>query len=479
MVDRNVTVPMTHGYDLGLGVDSLSLDAKDHVVDGAATTPQGGSGSDTTFVMQRVESTSDLMKALGVDVDVSVGSVLFGAGATDRFSYAQSQHVQSSSLFMTVSAGITLPDLSIDSPTLSGNAQAVVGTPTVFHARYGDSFVKTVVRGGLFVGVLRIDSSSETDAQTISNQLSGTYGLVASADVGVKITSTASRFHSSVSVDLFSVGGPVLHKPADPSALVSCLDDFLTAFQQAPDANAQIFQVVLAPIQDAEGPLPPNSVDIEHAQETLSYCARLRLTVLDNLNLVSDFIARPDRFDFPTDFQPADAQKLSNGLQADLDVIAQCASAAMNNPIPALEPADFARTVGKQFPQGIMPIHLPILKPTVVQATLKIADYSGLDISDIDTTWRYLTIYTVDQILAGIINEPDAGNYQTPLNRDQVVCLSYAQNNQLSIEYLPAGLSGDSDSATIRYVVGSQSVQGGTMVAPGSELDLQFVEQPV
>ncbi|HTX96170.1 MAG TPA: hypothetical protein VME67_15700 [Mycobacterium sp.] len=475
MVDHNITVPAGHGYDLHLGIDALTLDAKNRVVDGAATTAEGGGGSDSSFIMKRVESTSDLMKALGVDVDASVGSVLFGASAKERFSYAQSQHVQSSSLFMTITASVELPDLSIDEPVLTSAAQADIGVAQTFHDRYGDCFVKTIVRGGLFVGVLKIDTSSSADADTISNQLSGTYGLVASADVGVKITSTANRFHSEVSVDLFSSGGPVFQKPADSDALLRCLNDFLDSLRTDPDHNAKIFQVVLAPVQDAEGPLPPNAVDIAHAQQVLTFCAKMQLSTLDNLNLVSDYIARPDRYDFPATFQPADARTLADSLQADLDLIAQCASAAMNNPLQAREPADFAQSIGTPFPQGLMPSQLPTLKPVVVAATLKIPSFFGCHIDDVEATQEFLVGASVDEVLSGF-DTGDGHIWRTSLTRDQVVCLSYVQQTQqLAMQWNPPGISSQWISETTTFAVDSQSIPADTMVAPGSELDLNFV----
>lgn len=313
MVSQNVTVPFVSGYDLGLGVDALTLDAKDHVVDGPATPPTGGGGSDSTFTMRRVTSTDEVMQDLGVDVSVSVGSVLFGAGAADSFSFAKKQQVQSSSLCMTVTAWISLPALSIDSPTLSSDAQQDQGTASVFHDRFGDTFIKTVTRGGRFVGVLKIDTRSETDADQIANQLKGSYEIF-SGDVGVKINSTTSNYDCTVEVDLWSIGGPIFQKPTDPDGLITCLNAFLDAFRTNPEANAQIFEATLAPVQDALGPLPPNSVDIANALDILQFCAKYQLTTLDNLNFITDCVQHPDRYVFaPPIFRSPTPKNSSTG----------------------------------------------------------------------------------------------------------------------------------------------------------------------
>jgi hypothetical protein len=292
MPDRNMTVPMAHGYNLNLGVDSLTLDAKDRVVDGAATQTTGGGGSTSKFHMTRIQSTEDLMQTLGLDINVSVGSAFFGAGASDAFSFAKSQKIQSNSLFMAVTANVESPDLSIDVPVLTDDAQRC-SDPATFHTRYGDMFVKTAVRGGMFTGILKMDTQSSTDADAINDQLKGSYGLVVSADVSAKINSVASKYNCSIEVDMFSIGGPVMQQPTRADALIDCVSEFLQAFETNADANAKYFQVVLAPVQDALAPAPPNAVDVQKAQDILTFCARRRFEELDSLNLISDCVTIP------------------------------------------------------------------------------------------------------------------------------------------------------------------------------------------
>src|SRR5277367_1942205 len=49
--------------------------------------------------------------------------------------------------------------------------------------------------------------------------------------------------------------------------------------------------------------------------------------------------------------------------QADLDLIANCASAAINSPGTAMLPADFAHGSGTVFPKSTMPSVLPTSRP--------------------------------------------------------------------------------------------------------------------
>lgn len=78
---------------------------------------------------------------------------------------------------MTVTASVHLADLSIDVSRLTEEAARVVTQPKIFAARYGNMFCRACKRGGMFVGMLRVETNSERDAGTIETELSGSYGL--------------------------------------------------------------------------------------------------------------------------------------------------------------------------------------------------------------------------------------------------------------------------------------------------------------
>ena len=101
---------------------------------GGAGLGQAG-GSTVNFEIQRIHTTSDLEQALGVNVDASYGCAAFGAGASMRFNFAQTSSVQSSSLFMTITATVGLAFLQIDAPRLTTDAASVVDRPDTFEAR--------------------------------------------------------------------------------------------------------------------------------------------------------------------------------------------------------------------------------------------------------------------------------------------------------------------------------------------------------
>jgi hypothetical protein len=364
MALQQIQVPWRPGYDFGVGADLLSGGPLALVVDGTPTGVQQAGGSTVNFELQRIHTTSDLEQSLGVDVDASYGCAAFGAGASARFSFAKSSSVQTSSLFMTVTATVSLQFLQIDGPTLNVAAAGLVDRPDLFEPRYGNVFVRGITRGGLFVGVLRINTRSSDDSQAVSAELQGTYGLF-SADAQTKFAEVQKKYQSEIFVQMYHEGGPTDLKITDatnPMELLNNANTFLQSFADRPGDVAVPYQVTLAPMSVAVGPPPLNAADIVHAQDVLVFCAHRRNTILDQLNLMQFMADNSSRFDYPAGVSPAIIQTAVTGLQGDLDLVSQCASGAINSPTAAVMPADYASSHGIVFPQGKLPDVMPVPK---------------------------------------------------------------------------------------------------------------------
>ena len=152
--------------------------------------------------------------------------------------------------------------------------------------------------------------------------------------------------------------------PTVPSQLLDNANRWLRSFQDEPARNAVPYSVTLAPLTIAEGPLPPNTADIEHAQDVLVLCAKKRSQILDQINLLSFILAHQNSYDWTGDPTPtpASVDASLNGLEMDLDLVAECASLAINHPADAVTPAKFALNMGQTFPAGMLP-SLPQPKP--------------------------------------------------------------------------------------------------------------------
>ena len=363
MTIRQVSVPYRQGYNIGVSADLATGSPMGKAVDGVATKVQGAGAATVSFSVRRVQSTEELEQALGIDAEASYGCAAFGGGVSDRFSFAKNSKIQSSSLFMLVTAQVELAFESVDDPVMTADADNLLDRPDIFSTRYGNAFVRGVQRGGLFVGTMRVDTNSSEQSTSISNDLAGSYGLF-SAEAKVKFSEVQRKYNCSVYVDMYHEGGPVdlkIHDITNPADLLDNANLFLESFRTQPEeAVAKPYFVTLAPIAIARSvKLPPNVADVEHAQDVLVACTKARSRILDKLNLLEYLLGNPTKFSF----QPgADARALAQvqaNFEADLDTVSQCASAAIDSPKGAKMPTDFAAAQGKPYPAGVLPENMP------------------------------------------------------------------------------------------------------------------------
>lgn len=378
---QQIQVPYREGYDIGIGADLLSGGPLAKAAMGEVTGVEAAGGATVNFTVARIHTTSDLEEALGIDVDASYGSAAFGAGVSDRFTFAHNSKVQSSSLFMSVTVTVELQFLQLDTPSLTPDAASLVDRPDQFEPRYGNVFVRGLQRGGIFVGVLRVDTRSSEETESLSNDLQGSYGLF-SAEAKTTFDSKLKKYQSEVFVQMYHEGGPTdlrITDPTDPNELLDNANAFLQSFQSRPAEVSKPFFVTLAPMAVAIGPPPLNPADIQHAQDVLVYCAHRRSVLLDSLNLLEFMSDRASRYDYPAGVTAAQIRAASGGFQADLDLLALAASAAINSPAGALLPADFAKGRGIVFPQAIMPEIMPIPKPVTAVDLIQVPPWNTID----------------------------------------------------------------------------------------------------
>jgi hypothetical protein len=358
-----VTVPYRDGYDYGVGADLATGSPMGKVVDGAYSGVENAPGATTKFEITRIHSTAELEEKLGISVEASYGCGAFG-GVSGRFDYAKNSKIQSSSLFMAVTAHVQLAFQSIDRPVLTDKANDIASRTTDFATRYGNMFVRGIGRGGLFVGVIQIDTSSSEDSESISAELQGSYGLF-SAEAKTNFEKIQKKYRSETRISVYHEGGPIdlsMRDITDPMELYTMLQQWLKSLQDHPERNAKPYYVTLAPITIAEGPIPPNAAQIQHAQDILVICAKQRSQILDGMNLMDYIVQKPSRYNFEASTTPADILKAFRGYQADLDTVAAAASQAMDDVSKAVTPAEFASKIGKPYPQGVPPTPMPTLE---------------------------------------------------------------------------------------------------------------------
>lgn len=423
MAIHTITVPYRSDYNIGVGADLASGSPMGFVVDGPAVGVQDAHGATVNFTIRRIFTTEELHQALGIDAEASYGSGLFGAGVSARFSFSKDCAVQTTSLFLLISCQVALEHLSITAPKVTATAASLFDNTVVFAQRYGNMFVRGIDRGGLFVGVFRLDVHTEQDQQDISAALEGSYGLF-SASVAAKFNEVRSKYRSDAVVSMYHEGGPVdlqITDPTVPNQLLDNANRWLKSFQDDPARNSVPYSVTLAPILIADGPLPPNSADIEHAQDVIVMCARDRSQILDRINLLNFVLSHQGAYDWTGDPAPTPASLTSSltGFELDLDLVAECASLAINHPIEAVTPAKFASDRGRIYPSvlPIMPKPKPI-SPAEPTLTIIIPDVLEEDATLARATLEALglrclvTIQAVPGLLSNFVGsqDPPAGS---------------------------------------------------------------------
>lgn len=301
-------------------------------------------GGVVSYQITRIQTTEDLERELSINAEASYGCAAFGAGISARFDFCSKQKVQSSSLFLAVTAKVELGFQSIDDVRLGDAAANLKDRPDVFKDRYGTMFVRGIGRGGLFVGIVRIDTRNSSESNDISASVSGSYGLF-SADASTKFKELQEKFQSNININIYHEGGPInlaIRDTQNPVQLLEAMNAFLDSFQNTPDQVSVPYFVTLAPLTIAEGPLPLNSADLQQAQDTLAACTKARSRIMDKINLLGFVLERPQDYKFAETVGQAQLQATLDHYQRDLDMVARCASNAINSPAEARMPAPFA-----------------------------------------------------------------------------------------------------------------------------------------
>jgi hypothetical protein len=345
-----------------------------------------------------------------------------------RFNFAKQSKVQASSLFMTISVRVELEFLSIDSPKLTDDAAGLMNEPDLFESRYGNMFVRGMGRGGLFVGVLRIDTASSEDSMKLSAELEGSYGLF-SAEAKTKLSELQSSYKNEVFVRQYWEGGPkslTIDDPTDPLRLLENANTFIKSFDVS-DAEvvnvAAPFYVTLAPTEIATGPAPPNPADIQRAQDVLLYCARKRSAYIDNLNLLQHIVDNASKYTFDA-IKPEALHDAARKYEDDLMLISDCASSAIASRASAKYPEQFATERGVVFPSISMPTPLPVAQPAAA-ATPEPAPVKMIAVPDFasctsqrdcttvaeqhELTWTWEQVGGLEPVFRVISQEPVAG----------------------------------------------------------------------
>ncbi|MBS0243966.1 MAG: hypothetical protein JSS20_17470, partial [Proteobacteria bacterium] len=362
-----IELPYKIGFDYGIGVDSRSASRSGTAIEGEPTGVLGASGASQYLTIKRIQTTSELEDALHISAEATAGIGLFPASANARFDFAKDCKVQSMSLVLLVTHQIAFGFKQIVQPKLSAHAAEIVSNPAAFQDRYGDQFIVGMTTGALFYGVLRIDTQSEESRQSIDASISGSYGLAFSGEAASNLSSALKKTASTCTASIYFEGGDIGQTHTNPQTPQDLLDAHAAWYKSLVDANgnptslAKPYSALLLPYTVAEGPLPPNAIDMQHMRDVLSRCAKLRSQTLDRLNLLDYILAHNDEFEFhPGDLTIDQISTLRGQVAQDDEQIARAASFAMNYPDKAVDPELFEHMTGTPYEFHVIPSNTPL-----------------------------------------------------------------------------------------------------------------------
>src|SRR5215211_1757754 len=371
----SMTVPTMPGMDFGVGVDTASGEARNVAATGDPSTIPGAGGSIVSFSMMQVSTVEDLMSSLNISAAGSGGFGLFSASA--RMDFAKSCKVHSSSVFLFVSVKVREAFASIKAPGITDAAAQLFadGQEERFQGQFGDMFVRGLLNGGEFTGVIEVSTKDETDHEAVSLGLSASYAAFsAEGTFDSKFSQTVSTHSTKVQCHI--EGG--LDSPVPTQ--VDSMTDRAVNFPGTVKNNAVSYVALLNSYDILPLPTAPTFADLQHQKDVLLECAQLRNGDLQLLNEVHYIAEHQDEFPDATSFPLAE---LRDDVTSDLEVITDAASHALEHPKTAAFPTGLKLPVPPELPKRVggrrlVLIDVPDLMGFGMQGLLVDAEFAEL-----------------------------------------------------------------------------------------------------
>ena len=241
--------------------------------------------------------------------------------------------MNSSSVFLLVNIQVTNAFTMIKEPGISSAASALLasGDVSAFQQQYGDMFVRGLQTGGCFFGVIEIETSSQTDQQSLSVKVSAAYGPFGGSGTFSDSFKQAVS-DRNVKVTCHIEGGVIPQPlPTNVDSLISAASSWpRTVNNQAVPYTAMLDGYGVLPL-----PNPPNYIDLQHQQDVLNQCSFWRNQDLLTLNDIDYIVNNQGQF---LNLNIVQLDQLQNQITQDLNTIAAAASNALDNPAQAKLP---------------------------------------------------------------------------------------------------------------------------------------------
>lgn len=316
------TVAFQNGMLLGRGFDSVSgLPRNDCVAYDTTPSPPTAIRA-VDFDLLEVTSTSDILATTSVTAGAAVNAAVYSASA--EMSFASSSRITSfeASLLARVNVERTW-QLAVN-PRLRPEFATLAQTdPLAFRTRCGDRFVAGVLYGGAMMGLIRAQTRSESDRQTISTAFRASYNSF-SANGSFAGDTATTLSSASLEIEGFVRGGGPQALPIAFDALRARLQGFPQEVQTS--GGAEISAMLLDYSVLVELPVPGFTATVLERMASLFWD-------FHGVRREIDFIlANPAQFNMVASAWQGHLTGLRGQAQAAMDRISRGAESCRANP---------------------------------------------------------------------------------------------------------------------------------------------------
>ncbi|RMH36928.1 MAG: hypothetical protein D6690_04590 [Nitrospirae bacterium] len=200
---------------------------------------------DTDTDLRLVENASELHEFLQIGVEGVYDALMFKASVKSEF--LLETNINSYSLFIVVRSSYVKEVEYADQPELSEEALRLIqrGQFTAFRQAYGDHYVASLTRGGELYGLIRIDTSSESERMELKMALKASgIGWSARTDLQSQLSKKVST--KSIRVRVRANGIANFRQPTTVADLIKLVEDL----PQKVQAGGTPVKAELAPLTE-------------------------------------------------------------------------------------------------------------------------------------------------------------------------------------------------------------------------------------
>lgn len=215
------------GIQYGIGMDTIVYEGRRSPLVPTAVMPAPGQGQSRETDVWRMETSSDMEQLFGASAELGYSIPVLGGGTSLKTTYLKRHTLSAYTLSYVIRSSVWLPETMVQSPQLNNEARGILaqgaqGFP-MFRSSFGDGFVRGIVSGGEYYGVINIKTSSEGDMRAVSSTLKNSY-LGANATASFTSASSQVSTVSEMTVNQVYHGGPALPTPNSAADLARNAD---------------------------------------------------------------------------------------------------------------------------------------------------------------------------------------------------------------------------------------------------------------